>query len=171
MDKQDHHDAVPSFSARLTPHRSLGPKGFLILMCAVGGFSFAAGLAFWLMGAWPVFFFFGLDVLLVYWAFRANYAAAGAWEQVELAGDRLTIERQLPGRDRKSWEFHPYWVKVELAENNLAENDELPDMCGPLLLRSHGRSVELASFLSPSERRNFADALRTALASHQIQDG
>ena len=66
------------FSAIVTPHRSLGSLGFLILMVAVGGISFAAGIAFLMMGAWPVFGFFGLDVFLVYLAFRANYRAAAA---------------------------------------------------------------------------------------------
>ena len=66
------------FSAVLTPHRSLSATGFVIVMALVGGVSFAAGIAFLLMGAWPVFGFFGLDVLLIYLAFRANYRAGTA---------------------------------------------------------------------------------------------
>ena len=65
-----------SYQAVLTPHRSLGPRGFLILMSAVATVSFVAGFAFLLMGAWPVFGFFGLDVALVYLAFKLNYRAA-----------------------------------------------------------------------------------------------
>ena len=42
-------------------------------MVAIGAVSFVAGVVFLLMGAWPVFGFFGLDVLLLYWAFRLNY--------------------------------------------------------------------------------------------------
>ena len=64
------------FSALLTPHRSLGPTGFLILMACLGGLSFVSGIIFVSIGAWPVFGFFGLDVLLVYLAFRANYRSA-----------------------------------------------------------------------------------------------
>ena len=60
------------FSAVLTPHRSLGRVGFLVLMALIGGISFVAGIVFLLIGAWPVFGFFGLDVLLLYWAFRAQ---------------------------------------------------------------------------------------------------
>ena len=51
------------FSAVITPHRSLGPKGFLIFMLCLGGLSFVSGVAFVVMGAWPVCGFFGLDVL------------------------------------------------------------------------------------------------------------
>ena len=64
------HRIVPSaepaiFSAVITPHRSLGSTGFLILMLAIGGVSFVSGMVFLLLGAWPIFGFLGLDVLLV----------------------------------------------------------------------------------------------------------
>ena len=42
------------FSAVLTPHRSLGPLGFVLLMSLLSGLSFAAGLVFYLIGAWPI---------------------------------------------------------------------------------------------------------------------
>ena len=64
------------FSAIITPHRSLSGTGFLVVMALVGGLSFIGGMFFFLLGAWPVIGFLGLDVLLVYWAFRANYRAA-----------------------------------------------------------------------------------------------
>ena len=66
---------VPLFSAIITPHRSLSSIGFLVLMAAIGIVSFLAGILFLVLGAWPVVGFFGLDVLLIYWAFRINYRA------------------------------------------------------------------------------------------------
>ena len=71
------------FSAIITPHRSLSGKGFLAVMALVGSLSFIGGMFFFLMGAWPVVGFLGLDVALVYWAFRANYRAAAAFEHRE----------------------------------------------------------------------------------------
>ena len=68
------------FAAIITPHRSLGSTGFLILMLCIGALSFACGMMFLLIGAWPVFGFLGLDVLLIYIAFRANFRAARAYE-------------------------------------------------------------------------------------------
>src|SRR5712691_7698322 len=50
------------FSARLTPHRSLNRTGFLVLMAFLSAVSFAAGIAFLLMGAWAVLGFFGLEL-------------------------------------------------------------------------------------------------------------
>ena len=43
------------FHAVLTPYRSLGPRGFLILMLALGAMSFATGIVFVIAGAWPVY--------------------------------------------------------------------------------------------------------------------
>src|SRR2546430_17529060 len=70
------------FSALLTPHRSLSRTGFLVLMAFVSAVSFAAGLAFLLMGAWQVLGFFGLDVLAIYWEFRVNFRHAEATEEI-----------------------------------------------------------------------------------------
>src|SRR5574338_1098102 len=80
-DNADDHDPT-IFSATLTPHRSLGRVGFLVLMIVFGGVSFVAGMLFLAIGAWPVLGFFGLDVLLLYLAFRLNYWHAEAYEQV-----------------------------------------------------------------------------------------
>ena len=45
-------------------------------MLALGLISLAVGIGFVAIGAWPVFGFFGLDVALVYLAFRLNYRGA-----------------------------------------------------------------------------------------------
>lgn len=146
----------PTFSARLTPYRSLGPRGFIVLMSLVCAVSFIAGVIFWLAGAWPVVGFFGLDVALVYVAFKLNYASARRYETVDIAGDELIVRRVEPGREPKQWTFHPYWVRVEM--------DWSGEIIGPLYLSSHGRRLQIGAFLSGAERRDFAEALKAALA-------
>src|SRR5436190_21902976 len=81
------------FSALLTPHRSLNRTGFLVLMAFLCAISFAAGLAFLLMGAWPVLGFFGLDVLAVYWAFRISFRNAKASEEITVTPSELRVRR------------------------------------------------------------------------------
>lgn len=158
------HDRAPvqgpdetqaQFSALLVPHRSLGPRGFLILMAAVGVVSFAAGTAFLMMGAWPVLGFFGLDVLLIYWAFRMNYRAARLYETVDLTRQKLTVTRVQPSGRRQSWEFNPYWVRLEILRR--------PGRACELVLTSHGRSMLVGHFLSEDEKLDFAQALERAL--------
>jgi uncharacterized membrane protein len=84
-------------SAVLTPNRSLGKLGFFLVMALVCTVSFAAGIAFWLKGAWPVMGFFGLDIILFYVAFRLSYRAGRLSESVELTERRLTVRRHDPG--------------------------------------------------------------------------
>jgi len=81
------------FGAELVPHRSLPPQGFLLLMTTIGVISFGAGIAFYLAGAWPVVGFLGLDVLLIYLAFRINYRRGDLREILELTRDDLLVRR------------------------------------------------------------------------------
>jgi uncharacterized membrane protein len=144
------------FSAVVTPHRSLDRAGFLIVMAAVSGVSFVAGTVFLLLGAWPVFGFFGLDVLLVYWAFRANYRAAAAYEEVVVTPTELRV-RKVSHRGRVSeWSFNPLWVRLERDRH-----DEF-GLQG-LFLTFRGRRLPIATVLSPQEKESFATALAAAI--------
>ncbi|HUT50996.1 MAG TPA: DUF2244 domain-containing protein [Alphaproteobacteria bacterium] len=144
------------FDVALYPHRSLGPRGFTILMAAIGLVGFCGGLAFLLIGAWPVFGFFGLDVALIYWAFKASYRSGRAHEIIRLTPRELIVERVAPSGRCRRWSFQPYWLRVVL--------DEFPGRASQLTLRSHGRSLAIGAFLSPQERDEIAAALRHALA-------
>ena len=144
------------FSATITPHRSLGNIGFLVLMVAFGGVSFVTGVAFLLMGAWPVFGFFGLDVALLYWAFRLNYRHAAGYEEVKITPSALTI-RKISHRGKiREWVLNPLWVKLDM--------DTIEDFgIAGLFLVSRGKQLTIANFLGPDEKASFATALGSAL--------
>ena len=109
-------DEPTLFSAVLTPHRSLGRTGFVVLMCLIGGISFVAGLVFFIAGAWPVMGFFGLDVLLIYIAFKVSYRSAAAYEQVTMTASTLTV-RKVSHRGRVAeWTLNPVWVRLQREE-------------------------------------------------------
>lgn len=156
---QDTTQAKPGFCAVLSPPHALSQRGFLVLMAAIAGLSFAIGFNFWMMGAWPVTGFLGLDVALVYLAFRAYRRAARAREIVEIADDTLHVRRLAPDGARRDHAFNPYWVRTSL--------DEFPDGSNELALVSHGKRFIIARFLGAEERREFCDALNTALAAHK----
>src|ERR1700761_495760 len=101
------------FSALLTPHRSLNRTGFLVLMGFLSVVSFAAGIAFLLMGAWPVFGFFGLDVLVVYWAFRVNFRRAAATEEITVTPTELRVRRVSHRGHVAEWVLNPLWVQLD----------------------------------------------------------
>ncbi len=145
------------FSVTLTPYRSLGRVGFLVLMLLFGGVSFVAGALFLLLGAWPVFGFFGLDVLLLYWAFRLNYRHAEAYEQVTVTPSALKVRKVSHLGRAREWVLNPLWVrldKVELEEFGIDR----------LFLVSRGKKLTIASFLGPDEKASFARALTNALS-------
>ena len=147
----------PLFRAVLTPHRSLGPKGFMVLMAAVCVVSFGTGLLFFMLGAWPVIGFMGLDVLLIYIAFKLNFRALRLYETIDLTGDALTVTRVAPSGRSQSWSFNPYWVRLSLVPR-FGRSSELA-------IASHGRRLVFASFLTDEEREDFASALSRALAA------
>lgn len=149
----------PPFHAVLRPHRSLNSFGFAVLMGVLGLVSIAAGTGFLLLGAWPVFGFFGLDVALVYLAFRLSYRSGRLYETVDLADNQLDVARVHPNGHRQEWSFIPYWARVELKREETGACE--------LELASHGRRLSLASFLSPPEKVEFAGALSRALAAYR----
>jgi len=144
------------FSATITPHRSLGRVGFLVLMLVIGGVSFVAGMVFLIAGAWPVFGFFGLDVLLIYWAFRVNYRAAAAYEQVTVTPSELTVRKVSHRGELAEWTLNPVWTKLD-SETHEEYGIE------KLFLVSRGRKLAIANFLGPAEKEDFAAALGAAL--------
>ena len=147
---------VTIFSAVLTPHRSLGPSGFLLLMLVFGALSFTTGMVFFLAGAWPVFGFCGLDVALVYWAFRLNYRSGRAYEQVIVTASELKV-RQVSHHGRTSeWTLNPVWVRLDRVVHTEFGIERL-------FLVSHGRRLPIAGFLGPQEKESFATALAAAL--------
>ncbi len=145
------------FDAILHPHRSLGPVGFWVLMGAVTAVSLCVGIAFLVQGAWPVTGFFGLDVVVLYLAFRANYRSARVYERVRLTDDDLTVQRVHWKQPERVWRFQPYWLRVSM--------DDPPEHESQVTLTSHGQSVVVGSFLSPDERLEFAKALNGALSA------
>jgi len=146
----------PLFSAILTPHRSLTNVGFLAVMLAIGGISFASGVLFLILGAWPVTGFLGLDVALVYWAFRVNYRAAKAYEEVTVTSSELRLRKVSHRGEIAEWCLNPLWVKLDR---------EVDEEFGTarLFLVSRGRRLPVAAFLAPVEKDSFAAALGAAI--------
>jgi uncharacterized membrane protein len=144
------------FSAVITPHRSLSPTGFLIFMLCIGGLSFVSGMTFLLLGAWPVFGFFGLDVLLVYFAFRVNYRTARAYEEVTVTAAELTVRKVSHRGGVREWTLNPLWVRLDRIVHEEFGIERL-------FLVSHGRRLAIAAFLGPDEKASFARALSRAL--------
>jgi uncharacterized membrane protein len=143
------------FERVLLPHRSLPARGFHVLMLTLGLISVAVGIGFVSIGAWPVTGFFGLDVVLVYFAFRLSYRSARRSETIRLAGNAFTVERVGVRGECRVWQFQPFWLRVILEERSDERNR--------LLVASHGRSLVIGDILPPAARRELAASIREAL--------
>ncbi|MEM7042341.1 MAG: DUF2244 domain-containing protein [Pseudomonadota bacterium] len=146
--------APPAFQVVLYPNRSLGSAGFALLMGLVVLVSVLVGVGFALVGAWPVAGFLGLDVLLLYAAFRWNFRDASRADFIHLDDDSLSVRRIMPNGTAKEWHFETAWVQVVVEKKRL-------------LLRSHGKALAIGPYLTAEERSSLADALRDAIRSRR----
>jgi uncharacterized membrane protein len=144
------------FSARLTPHNSLSRTGFLVVMAFVSVVSFAAGVVFLLMGAWPVLGFFGLDVLAIYWAFRISFRRAKASEEIRVTPSELSVRRISPRGHVVEFSFNPLWVQLDRITHPEFGIEQL-------YLVSKGRRIAIGRFLGAEEKESFSNALMAAL--------
>ena len=149
---------APVFQALLTPYRSLGTRGFATLMGVLLFVWLTIGAVFLKLGAWPVFGFFGLDVLAIYIAFRLNYRAARVREEVRLSRTSLNIRKVPPSGKAEEYHFNPFWTRFRIDRH---DEVGITDMA----VEMRGKRVSLGSFLNPDDRESFATAFGKALAT------
>ncbi len=150
------------WQATLTPHRSLTREGFYVLMGLVILVNLVVAGMFVALGAWPIAGFAGLDVLLVWWAFRVNFADARRLERISITEHELVLDRESAKHPPQQQRFVRRWVRVEIEE------DRERELIGSLLLVSGRTRVAVGEFLAPEERKTLAEALKSALAIPRI---
>ena len=143
------------FDAMLRPNPPMPPAALKAVAALVAAINLVFGLYFLSRGAWPVTPFLGADVALLVWAFRASYRASQNREHLHLTPMLFRVERLPPKGAATRVDFNPYWLRVDL--------EETAGRAGRLTLASHGRAVQIGSFLPPAERQSLAGALRAAL--------
>ncbi len=144
----------------LYPHRSLNKIGFLILMFFLTFFSFFAGIMFISIGAWPVFGFFGLDVLLIYIFFKINFNSGKKKEIIILKKNELIIKIYNSKIIKKIYKFNPNWLKINLIK--------LKNKNSTLQISSKNKSIIIGSFLIHQEKINVVKSLSKALKKNNF---
>lgn len=154
----------PIFEAMLVPYRSLGQTGFFVLMSALIVCWLFVGTVFWSIGAWPIFGFFGLDVLAIYLAFRWNYRSARAREEISVSRSELQIRQIAPSGKTTTYSFHPFWARFKVHRRaGLGSNNSRKGIAS-MHVETREKQVSIGSFLNPDDRESFATAFRAALA-------
>ena len=143
------------FDAEVRPHRSLPNPGFLALMIAIGLISFTAGAAFMFMGAWPVLGFFGLDVLLVWLAFRLSYREGRRLETIQVTPREIRVARRSPFGHQTAFRIPAAFTRVEIVGRGE------PDV--QTRLAHAGKHLIIGAMLAPKEREALAEALHAAV--------
>jgi uncharacterized membrane protein len=148
--------ARPLFSARLTPHRSIGERGYRVVIAVLAVAATVPLITFSSLGAWPIVGFLGLDMALIAWAMWAALNEGKRYEQVTLWRDQLEL-KQVDGNGKETLvRFNPSFVKL------VVDRDYNERTTG-LHLRTRDRDVVIGAFLNQDEKSSFAKAFGTAL--------
>jgi uncharacterized membrane protein len=123
----------------------------------VGAASALASIPFFIVGAWPVVGFFGLDVLLLYLAFRWSYRTARAREELALTYFGLSVRKVSHWGEQAEWRFNPSWVRLHREED---EDYGLQR----LAIVERQMQLDIGGFLAPEDRASFARDLGAALS-------
>jgi uncharacterized membrane protein len=148
-------DAI--YRKRLTPHRSMSPGAFKRFILLFGAGTFALSLPFYVMGAWPVVGFMGLDVLALYIAFRVSFYSARAFETLDLTPFELRFVKTTADGARAEWRFDTYWVRLEQESHEEFGVQRV-------ILVARGERVEIGAFLGPDQKAELVEDLIKALA-------
>ena len=158
----DSKDQSPIYDIiTLWPHRSLSKRSFAILLTILGVLALAIGLGFFLIGAWPVIGFMGLELLVLYVAFRLNYRDGKASEQLLIHDKGLDLIRIAPSGKQTRTSFPSHWLRAELVPQKGRRKI--------LALRHHHDSHEIGAFLPPAEKKSVGALINDRLAAAKLR--
>lgn len=140
------------------PNRAMPWRQQLFLFSIFAAFSLGIASGFFLQGLTLILPFAGLELLALGAALYISAWRGGRKEVITVGSEIVTVE---VGRDEpeQKFEFERTWMQVVLQKS---WSSWYPSR---LLLRSHGRQLEIGSFLNEQERQALALTLRKAMQS------
>lgn len=134
------------------PNRSMSWQTLVSLYLLMVFVSLVIGLAYFHIGLTLVLPFCGLEMLALGAALYVTSWRGSIREVITVDDDSVAVET---GRDKpvKRYEFQRNWTQVVLERPHVSWHPSR------LLIRSHGRQVEVGRFLNEEERRGLAEAL------------
>jgi uncharacterized membrane protein len=142
----------------LRGNASLSRRATLCLFAMVAAVIGALALVAFLNGAWPVGLFVAATLLALGAGFFAVCRRAGNRELLIIDAARVQVIEKRAGRELRH-EFQRYWLRAELRP---VRDGWYPSR---LLLRSHGRELEIGSALAEDERQALFRRLQEQLRS------
>lgn len=149
----------PEFALAARRNNSLTSFDRIVAFGLIAFVSVSIAAAFACVGAWLILPFTGIEVLVLYLAWRWIERHALDYERLTIAGDVVTIEVADVGRLQR-FEFNRWWTQVVCARDGAS-----------LALRSHGRQVEFGRYFTDEQRLAAAGALRQRLRERYPRHG
>ncbi len=140
----------------LRPNRSLSWRGSLWFFFSLAFISGCVAIGLTLLGFWLILPFAGLELLALGSGLYVVACRCYECEVISISEDSIHIERGR-GHPHQHWTVGRGWARVVL--------ERCPKAWYPsrLLIRSHGRAVEVGRFLEEQERERLADELTRSL--------
>ena len=148
-------EEIVLFEAAIAPHRSLSRRGTKIVIGFFCTMSMVTGVRFWLIGAWPVAGFIGIELGLAAFLLWLHQRSGRQMEWLLLSSNQMRVVRRDPDGKRRQTQLPTGWLRVELEER--------PGRVPGLLLCAPGRRVEVARALGDEAKRDLAQALADAV--------
>lgn len=143
------------FDALLRPNQSLSRPAFWVIMSIVAGANLISAFAFISSGAFPIIGFLGLDVLVVWLAFKACFKSQRQWTRVQITNDVLRVDHMNPKGEESSVELPTAFARIEL-KTPLTPNSWVT-------LAHRREAYVIGRFLTMDERHSLVEAMRDAL--------
>ena len=140
----------------LKPNNSASWRFNILVVASLALLALLISTFFLLQGLWLIAPFSGLEVLALlgclYLCARSNIQT----EVIKFSPDKVVIEQ---GRTfaEKSWEYHRSWAKIFVRK---PRHKGHPDQ---IVIRSHGKEVELGSFLNKDDKETLVKKLRNII--------
>ena len=133
-------------------NNSLSSSGRRLVFAFILTVSFGIAAAFSVaLGAWPIMPFAGIEMAVLYVAFRYVDTHAGDYERITIKGDSVAVEVREGGR-LAHFELNRYWAQVVCDREG-----------AHLALRSHGREIEVGRHVRDEQRLEMARGLSREL--------
>lgn len=138
------------------PNRSLTRRQLQLVFLVIAGICLSIASVFAVLGMWPVLPFAGAEVIAVGIGFYLSAVGGRETEVVSVNSDEVAVEK---GRRRltQRWVTQRAWAQIRLLPPRIRWYPTR------LVIRSHGKEVELGGFLNEDERRQLAGELRDAI--------
>ena len=140
----------------IMPNQAMPWPRLVWIYVVFAGFTLGIAAGFFARGFILILPFAGLELLALGGALYISARRGGVREVITISAETVRVET---GRDQpeQSHEFKRPWAQVVLQR---AWHHWYPSR---LLIRSHGRAVEIGGFLSEGERRGLARQLRNMI--------